>query len=461
LLYRAETAAAVRGNLRSSQLRTWMLRLIACIALLMVFGALTSFTTTVYMRIAQGRPPYSDFIQHLVFYALGIGAAVGLTVVFRLFQPVRRWLRIVIPLSFFLSLLLVAMVKLTPLGVDWMGSTRHLNLGFVVFQPSELLKITVVLYIAQLLCWWRRMPEGHADAAQPDVADAQLSSLERRRRRALNQASSEPGEVLPTGWLAEARRFFTPSVRSARPRWPELPRRILLLLLLAVGMTAIQPDLGSAAIIMAAGVIAVLIAGVSMRQVAFCALVVAGIALLLLFAAPGHYNYAQKRINTWLNPLENSDSAAYQITQSRGALAVGEWFGRGYLKSDQKMNRLPLSTKDFVYPIVVEELGYIGGVAVILLFLGVAWTGSRLAMLCRKPFNQTVIAALSLTICLQGFVNIGTTIGTLPLSGLTLPFFSAGGTSIFVTLLAIGTILALALEEQREARREECQRSSA
>jgi cell division protein FtsW len=148
-----------------------------------------------------------------------------------------------------------------------------------------------------------------------------------------------------------------------------------------------------------------------------------------------------------LHPYENTDGDAYQITQSRGAIAAGGLWGAGYLKSDQKMNRLPLSTKDFVYPVMVEELGYVGGVLVIVMFLYLAWVGKNLALCCRDPFARTVIAALGFTICLQAFVNIGTTMGTLPLTGITLPFFSDGGTSLVVSLMALGFMYALARNE--------------
>jgi cell division protein FtsW len=182
-----------------------------------------------------------------------------------------------------------------------------------------------------------------------------------------------------------------------------------------------------------------------------------GLALVLVagivfVAVPNEYRYASQRLHTWLNPMESNDGAAYQITQARGALAVGGLWGRGFLESNQKMNRLPLSTKDFVYPVMVEELGFAGGVWIILLFVALAWAGLGLSRSCRDPFNQTAIAALGFTVCLQGLVNIGTTIGTLPLSGLTLPFFSEGGTSLVVSLLAVGTMAALALGESRGAR---------
>jgi cell division protein FtsW len=227
--------------------------------------------------------------------------------------------------------------------------------------------------------------------------------------------------------------------------------------LMAVGLTLIQPDLGTALLIMGASFITIVIAGVDWRQLllVFCLLAVFGGAAML--CDTDKYQYAAQRIQTWLNPMANEDSAAYQITQARGALAVGGVFGRGYLRSDQKINRLPLSTKDFVYPVMVEELGYVGGVAIILLFLGVAWAGLGLSQCCRDHFNRTAIASLCFAVCMQGLVNIGVSIGTLPLSGLTLPYFSEGGTSVVVTCEALGLALALALSEMRQARRERLQ----
>jgi cell division protein FtsW len=167
----------------------------------------------------------------------------------------------------------------------------------------------------------------------------------------------------------------------------------------------------------------------------------------LLAVAPGFYSYAEKRIETWMDPLANDDDTAYQLTQSRGAIAMGGVLGRGYLRGEQKMNRLPLSTKDFIYPVIVEELGGLGGVAVMALFLYLAFVGIRLGLASSDPFNQTVIPALGFSVALQAFVNIGTTLGTLPLSGLPLPFLSNGGTSLLVSIFSIGLMYALARAE--------------
>lgn len=433
----ALTASQARAGLTAeSRLRHWLGRLLAITAVLILAGLATVFSTTVFLRIAQERPPYGDFIKQLGFTAIGLALAWLTIQTVGRFSPARRWLRFLIPSAFVLSLILVAMVKFSPLGVTVMGATRSLDFGFIQFQPSELLKISVVLYLAQVLCW-------HRIFAPPTKQPAVDTPANRGRQEYIT--------VRPP--------LFTWS-RDTRPIWPELPKRCILAVLIAMGLTVIQPDLGTTSIVLGSGVITMVLSGVDWRQLGIFVALLCGILLLAVLIAPSHFDYAKDRVYTWLHPYENTDSSAYQITQSRGAIAAGGLWGAGYLKSDQKMNRLPLSTKDFVYPVMVEELGYVGGVLIIILFLYFAWVGKNLALCCRDPFARTVIAALGFTICLQAFVNIGTTLGTLPLTGITLPFFSDGGTSLVVSLMAVGFMYALAHNELVALRRENSQRVS-
>jgi len=432
------------GKHHSDRLSTWMNRLLIVAGLLALCGLLASFSTTVFLNIALDRPAYKEFIQHVVFLAIGVAFSFGIAQLVARFRPIRRWLRILIPAAFFLSLGLVAMVQVSGLGEEVNGARRFLNLGFITFQPSEMLKNTVVLYLGQLLCWWRKPAPEQAseDKADADHAYDPRSDVEHR------------GAIRA---VAPRRNWFQRNfVRDERPVWPELPRRCILIMLGALGLTAIQPDLGSAGIIFGSSILIMLIAGVNLRVLGgfLVMLVICGMLVLGLTKAvdPGKYNYAGQRIATWwtsiLSPAADEDGPAYQLAQSRGALAAGGMTGRGFLKSDQKMNRLPLSTNDFVFPVMVEELGFIGGVGIILMLLGLAYVGMRLSFCCRDPFNKAVIAALGFTICLQGFVNIGVALGTLPLSGLTLPFLSYGGTSLVITITAIGIMYSLGLSEK-------------
>lgn len=394
-------------------------------AMLILAGIGASFSTTVFLRIATGRSPYTDFMQHVSFVVVGLLLACGLVWAVKRGATTRPWMQYAIPMIFCLSLTLVAMVKLTSLGETSFGATRGLNLGIFTFQPSELLKISLVMYLAQLLCWWRKPPalctEKHKDCLEDEVFP-RLHPI-----------------------LADLVGFLR---RRGRPHWPDLPKRCIVVVLLASGFTAIQPDLGSSFLLLGASVITILIAGVRFRHFVYFVLLLFILGLTAKELMPTKYAYAMERVDTWRHPLENDDSTAYQITQSRGAIAEGRIFGKGFLNSDQKMNRLPLSTKDFVFPVIVEELGFVGGVAIIGLFAALAWVSLKLSYCLRDPFNRTVVASLGLVLCLQGFVNIGTTTGFLPLSGLTLPFFSEGGTSLIVSILALGTMYALAASEK-------------
>jgi cell division protein FtsW len=408
---------------RHELLRLWLVRLFWVSLALVLGGIAAVFSTTVYLRIAQGLPPYREFVRHLLFIGFAGGLVLLLLFVGLKSRPIRRWARFVIPIIYACSLVLVALVKFSPWGRSHDGATMTLAFGGFSFQPSELLKLTVTLYLAQLLCWWR------------------------------DPAGADEGESRPQidGFGAWLRHLF--SRRTHRAVWPELPRRCVLVMLLPVFLTVVQKDFGSASIILGVGLVTLLLAGVDWRQLAASMALVAVLLAGIVFVKPDFVAHIRHRLDVYFALLQNrpvdDNGAGYQISQSRGALALGGMFGRGYLHSEQKLNRLPVSTEDFVYPIMVEEFGYAGGVAIMLLFLALAWIGLNLANACRDPFNRTVIAGLGLALCIQAMVNIGTTIGTLPVTGLTLPFFSEGGTSIVVSILALGIMGALALSEMQ------------
>lgn len=402
--------------------RIWLGRLGWLLLTLILFGLAVSFSSTVYLNLAQHKPIYADFLDHAKFILLGLAVAWLARTALSAGSESQRWLRFVIPLAYIVSLALVLAVRVTPLGVTIDGAKRWLDLGPVSFQPSELLKISLILYLAQLLCWWRK----------PALPVDEAGSAER-------------------GWG-----FVEGSFRLMREgpcRWPEMPKRCLPAILIPLGLTALQPDLGSSGVILAVSLMTMALAGVRKRDIAVLLGILALAGTLGILLSPGAYDYAHERLVTWLNPTADPDGDGFQITQSRGAIVSGGLFGRGYLKSEQKINRLPLSTKDFVYPVIVEELGLVGGVAVIVLFASLGFIAIKLGQCCRDPFNQTVVAALGLAIALQAFINIGTTVGTLPVSGITLPFFSGGGTSLVISIFSFGLMAGFARQDlARQAR---------
>ncbi|MBN2081138.1 FtsW/RodA/SpoVE family cell cycle protein [bacterium] len=443
-------AAIRRDGARRERIQRWIMRLLVVTALLALFGLAMSFSATVFLNIALDRPAYGGFLKHFGFLLLGTFGAFATVILIYRSYPARRWLEKAISAAFFASLALVALVQVPGLGMEVNGATRFLNLGVISFQPSELLKVFLVLYLAKLLCWWRLGPDGQDQSER--ITKETDEQADYNPTTDVEQQGALTYRPQPQPW------YKISWSRDSRPVWPELPKRCMVAVVGALGLTVIQPDLGSTAIIFGCSFLVFVLAGVNLRYLLGFLGALVGIGLLLAgtiaVVDPGRYDYASQRVSTWVNTItthaEDEDGPAYQLAQARGALAAGGLWGRGFLKSDQKMNRLPLSTSDFIFPVIVEELGYVGGLVVVFLFMALAWCAVRLSFCCRDPFNKTAISALGFTICLQALVNIGVTTGALPLSGLTLPFFSAGGTSIAVSLLAVGFMVALGLSETQQ-----------
>ena len=395
---------ALRANVR---------QLVFVLLLLMFSGAAMVYSTTVYSNIAAGRDIYGDFLRHMEMMAIGVVLSATGIAAYVIFSPVRRWARYAIPVMFLCSLALVILVKFSSLGASANGATRSITIGSITFQSSELLKLTLILYLAQLLCWWRR----------------------------------QPAELLKA--REEGRRLST-----SRPNWPHVPGICFLAILAAAGFTVIQPDLGSTAIIVAASMVTLSIAGISRTQFAVMIGSLVLLGLSVFYVAPHFVPYVSQRLETYRNPMSNENAASFQITQAIGAIIDGGITGKGYLNSEQKLNRLPFARTDFVFPIIVEELGLLGGMGVLALFLWLAWAAMQLSGKCRDPFHRTVSAAIGFTICLQALVNIGVTTNALPNSGLTLPFYSVGGTSLIVSMVSVSLIIAIGLSEIRSIRSE-------
>ncbi|MCB1218394.1 FtsW/RodA/SpoVE family cell cycle protein [bacterium] len=383
------------------------------LTLLVLSGAAMVYSTTVYSNIAAGNAPYGDFIRHMMMLGIGVILSLAGIAAYVAFSPVRRWAKFVIPVLFLTSLALVILVKFSGMGASANGATRAISIFGITFQSSELLKLTLILYLAQLLCWWRRQP------SELQQAREQGRSLSRRR-----------------------------------PNWPHVPALCFAAIAAAAGFTVIQPDLGSTAIIVAASAITLVIAGIQRTQLLILAGSLVLLGLSIFYVAPHFVPYVSQRLETFRNPMENDDAAAFQITQSMGAIIDGGMTGRGYLRSEQKLNRLPYARTDFVFPVIVEELGLLGGIFVLGLFLALAWFAQELSSRCRDPFHRTVAAAIGFTICLQAMVNIAVTTNVVPNSGLTLPFFSVGGTSLIVSMVSVSLIIAIGLAEIRQISRE-------
>jgi cell division protein FtsW len=283
---------------------------------------------------------------------------------------------------FFLAAIFINILVLIPsIGFEHGGARRWIMLGGVSFQPSELLKFAFVLYFA--------------------------------------------------GWLA-----------SAKDKVKEIKGGLLPLLVLLVisgGLLLKQPDTDTFLIIVIAGFAMYIAAGGQWRWVLILGVMgVVGLAALA-FTRP----YVMKRIQTFLHPTADALGSSYQIQQSLIAIGSGEMFGRGFGQSVQKFTYLPEPIGDSIFAVAAEEFGFAGSVLLLALFLLFAIRGLKIASRVPNAFGRLTIVGLVIMIIAQAFVNIGAMLGVLPLSGITLPFVSHGGTSLFVSLFEVGVILSI------------------
>lgn len=289
-----------------------------------------------------------------------------------------HWIRSKIMLLFTISLVCLVLV-LTPMGIKVNGANRWLGVGPFVFSPAELAKISMVLFLAHSL-------------------DKNISKI----------------------------KYFWSGIAP-----------YLAILGLVVGCIMAQPDLGTSIAIAGTVYFLLLVAGVKwshLVSLAFAGLAMVGAAIAV---AP----YRMERFIAFLDPWKYASDEGFQTIQSLYALGSGGLFGMGLGRSRQKFFYLPEQHTDFIFAILGEELGFIGAMLVIILFLLFAWRGFRIAMNAPDNFTSLLAAGLTIMIVFQAAINIGVVSGALPVTGITLPFISYGGTSLLFTMTGVGLLL--------------------
>ena len=212
----------------------------------------------------------------------------------------------------------------------------------------------------------------------------------------------------------------------------------LLAILGIIGLILIkQPDTASFLVICTTGVTMFLVAGGRFKDVLILGLVGIFCVAILAFTRP----YVMARINTFINPADNSLTSGYQVQQSLIAIGSGQFFGRGLGQSIQKYKFLPVATSDSIFAILGEELGFVGCISVIILFLFFVFRGLRIAVQAPDMFGGLLVVGIVIIITAQSFMNIASTMGIIPFSGIPLAFFSQGGTSMLAMLSQIGIVL--------------------
>ncbi|TFE03573.1 putative lipid II flippase FtsW [Jeotgalibacillus sp. R-1-5s-1] len=246
--------------------------------------------------------------------------------------------------------------------------------------------------------------------------------------------SIQPAEVAKLGVL-----FLTAGLISRSSKKITSVRLLQLMgvIILPFGAVMLQPDLGSGTVILGTGFALLFLAGVSYRF--FLLLFAAGAAgfAALIISAP----YRLQRITSFLDPWEDPLGAGFQMIQSLYASGPAGLFGFGLSNSRQKHFYLPEPQNDFIFAIAAEEFGFAGGTLIMLLFLLIIWRGVLIALHAPDPFAMLCAGGIVMMIGIQVFINISVVIGLIPVTGITLPFFSYGGSSLLVILFSCGILL--------------------
>lgn len=328
--------------------------------------------------IAHNDPSYGSDSYFVV--QQGERAAAGL-VLLLIFQSLDyHWLRkLSVPLLAIVVALLVAVLA-THLSHSAYGAQRWIKLGpLPTLEPSELAKLALVLYYADWLS---------------------------KRREVIREfiAGTVPFGVITSGICA---------------------------------LVVLQPDLGTAVIIAAIAVSLYFVAGADVRHLALGLVASVGIFSLIVVGA----GYRSQRIAAFLDASSDPLGVGWNITQAQIALGSGGLFGLGLGASRQKFYYLPNAHTDAIFAVIGEELGYIGTVVVIALFVILAFRGCRIAMQAPDSYGSLLATGITFSIVVQAFVNIGVITATIPFTGVPLPFVSYGGSSLVVSLLSIGILL--------------------
>lgn len=365
--------------------------------LVMVFSASSSHTLA---SSKFGNDPLYFMKRQIVWVALG---TVVMFIVMNIhYSKFKKWY---VPI-FIITIILLIIVAFTE-RIN--GAKSWLSIGSLGIQPTELAKISIILYLSALI--------------------------------------TKKGER-----LRDLRTGYIP---------------VMIIVGIVAGLIMMQPDLGSCLILVATSGLVIYAGGASMKHImASIALLVLGVGLVLgvkagidsLSPATGEVvvkqDYRKGRIEAFLNPTENASDSAFNIIQSLTALGQGGITGSGFGKSIQKLDYLRYPYTDFIFPVIGEEFGFVGTATFLILYLYFIWRGILIALRCKDPFGTLVGIGIMGLLAIQAFINIGGVTNTIPLTGVTLPFISYGGSSLLVSMMCMGIMLSISRETNLPAKEE-------
>ena len=263
-----------------------------------------------------------------------------------------------------------------------------------------------------------------------------------RRWLSVLGVSFQPSELLKLGFII----YFAAWVSAVKDKiktfsWGLAP--FVVILGICGGLLLKQPDHDTLLVLSATGIAMFVAAGARWKHILLLAIIGLMALSFKIYTTP----YAMQRVNTFLNPAADSLNTGWQTQQSLIAVGSGGLFGRGFGQSVQKFTYLPEPVGDSVFAVAAEELGFIGSILLITLFVLFCTRGLKIASGGTNPFARLTVVGIVIMIVSQAFVNIGAMLGVVPLSGITLPFVSQGGTSLFFTLLEAGIVLSISRKQ--------------
>lgn len=340
---------------------------------LLGFGIVMVYSASAILAMDRFHDPYF-FLKKQAFWAvLGLAVLWGTMSV-----DYRRWRHFVIPL---LALAFGLLVLVLVVGQEINGTRRWLRWGALSFQPTELAKLALVLYLADFLA---------------------------RRQAAIGS--------LWRGFLPPL--FVTGAMAS---------------------LVMLQPDLGSSVALVAVVLCLLFVAGARLPHLALVAAAATPVVAIAVTLA----RYRVRRVFAFLDPWADPRGAGFQIIQSYLALGGGGLAGRGLGESKQKLFYLPEPHTDFIFAIVGEELGFVGATLTVVLFGVLLWRGVQIGLRVPDAFGALAAFGVTAMLATQALVNLGVVVGLLPTKGLPLPFVSFGGSSLVVAMMGVGLLLGI------------------
>jgi cell division protein FtsW len=371
--------------------------------LLVGFGLVMVFSASSSLTLASskfGNDPLYFMKRQMIWIVLGI--VVMFTAMNIHYSKFKKWY---VPI-FIITVILLLIVAFSE-RIN--GAKSWLSIGKLGIQPTELAKISIILYLSALIT-----------------------------------KKGERFRDFRTGYIP-----------------------VMVIVGIVAGLIMMQPDLGSCLILVATSGLVIYAGGASMKHIlGSIALLVLGVGIVMGAKAAidslspatdkvaANQDYKKGRIQAFIDPYQDAEGEGYNIIQSLTALGQGGVSGSGFGKSIQKLDYLKYPYTDFIFPVIGEEFGFVGTALFLMLYLYFIWRGILIALRCKDPFGTLVGIGIMGLIAIQAFVNIGGVTKTIPLTGVTLPFISYGGSSLLVSMLSMGIMLSISRETNLPAKEE-------